>query len=89
MSKSDGPIWYRGYFRDEAFTGAKAQQILDAMNVSAIVVGHTSYDSVLQHYDGRIYSVDSSIKKGEYGEILIWEKNEFFRGTLSGELKAF
>lgn len=89
MVKSDGPIWYRGYFKDESFTKQKAQEITDFMGVSAVVVGHTSYKEVRQHFDGLIYSVDSSIKNGKYGEILMWEAGEFFRGTLTGELQKF
>ncbi|MEP1094085.1 MAG: metallophosphoesterase [Cyclobacteriaceae bacterium] len=89
LTKSDGPIWYRGYFRDEEFTKEQAQEIVDAMDLNAIVVGHTSYDQVLKHYDGLIYSVDSSIKKGQYGELLIWQGEEFFRGTLAGDIIKF
>jgi hypothetical protein len=41
---------------------------------------------VLQFYNSKIIGVDSSIKKGEYGELLIIDNNQFFRGTLKGEL---
>ncbi len=85
LSKSDGPIWYRGYFRDENFTKKYAQNILNKMEVKHIVVGHTSMEEVMSHFDGLIFSVDSSIKNGESGEILIWENNRFFRGTILGK----
>jgi len=52
------------------------------MGMKHIVVGHTSMKTVLSHFDGLIYSVDSSMKKGKYEEILIWENNKFFRDTL-------
>ncbi len=89
LAKSKGPVWYRGYFRDKNFTKAQAREILDHLNKKHIVVGHTSMKKVKSHFDGLIFSVDSSIKKGEYGEILIWENDQFFRGTLSGEKKNF
>ncbi|WP_282080288.1 metallophosphoesterase [Aquimarina algiphila] len=86
MLKKKGPIWYRGYFRDKDFTKEKAQKILNEMGMKHIVVGHTSMKRVLSHFDGLIYSVDSSMKKGKYAELLIWEDDQFFRGTLTGEL---
>lgn len=84
LVKKNGPIWYRGYFRDENFSKEKAQDILDDMGMKHIVVGHTSMEEVTSHYDGLIYSVDSSMKKGENAEILIWEDNTFFKSTLTG-----
>lgn len=89
MVKSDGPIWYRGYFKDDDFTKQEAQKILDYMGMKHIVVGHTSMDQVMLHYDGLIYSVDSSIKKGEKGEILFWEDGIFYRGQLDGSKSLF
>ena len=86
MTKTKGPIWYRGYFRDKEFTKEKAQDILDAMGIKHIVVGHTSMKKVLSHFGGLIYSVDSSMKNGKYAEILIWENDNFFRGDLKGYL---
>ncbi|TRX59560.1 metallophosphoesterase [Fulvivirga sp. M361] len=89
LAKSDGPIWYRGYFKDENFTKQQATEILEHLNKKHIVVGHTSMKKVKSHFDGTIFSVDSSIKKGEKGEILIWENDQFYRGLLSGERVAF
>lgn len=89
LAKSGGPIWYRGYFKDEDFKKTQAIEILAHLNKKHIVVGHTSMKEVRSHFDGLIFSVDSSIKKGEYGEILIWENDHFFRGTLSGEKIGF
>lgn len=84
MVKKNGPIWYRGYFKDNEFTKEKVMLILKALNKKHIVVGHTSMHEVLSHFDGLIYSVDSSMKHGESAEILMWEDGSFFKGTLSG-----
>lgn len=89
MVKSNGPIWYRGYFQDGNFTKQKAEEILDYMGMTNIIVGHTSMNHVMSHYDGLIYSVDSSIKKGEDGEILFWEDGNFTRGQLNGNKVPF
>jgi len=81
-----GPLWYRGYFRDEnAITEPLLEQVLQALNVNRIVVGHTSMDGVYSHYAGKVISVDSNIKRGHSGEILFWQKGVLTRGTLSGE----
>lgn len=81
-----GPLWYRGYFRAEhAITEPLLQQLLTTLNVNRIVVGHTSMDGVFSHFDGRIISVDSNIKRGKGGEILLWQAGTLLRGTLSGQ----
>ncbi|MFN3900336.1 MAG: metallophosphoesterase [Alishewanella aestuarii] len=80
-----GPIWYRGYFREEnAITLAQLDDLLQRFAVRHIVVGHTSMDSVYQHYQGRVYSVDSDIKKGKSGSLLLWLDGQFYRGSLDG-----
>ncbi|MEH8017384.1 metallophosphoesterase [Rheinheimera muenzenbergensis] len=81
-----GPLWYRGYFRQEnAITEPLLQRLLSTLNVQRIVVGHTSMDGVYSHYAGRVISVDSNIKQGKSGEILLWQNGELRRGTLSGQ----
>lgn len=80
-----GPIWYRGYFPGEKNELNDLKPILAAFGVQRIVVGHTSMEVVSAFHGGRVLAVDSSIKRGETGEILIWEGGEFFRGTLTGE----
>ena len=81
-----GPLWYRGYFREEnGMTEVLLQQLLTTLNVSKIVVGHTSMDGVFSHFGGRVISVDSNIKQGKGGEILLWHAGVLQRGTMSGE----
>ncbi|WNO59814.1 metallophosphoesterase [Rheinheimera sp. MMS21-TC3] len=81
-----GPLWYRGYFRDkDATTAADLKLLLTNLKINTIVVGHTSMEGVFSHYNGQIFSVDSSIKRGKSGEILLWQHGNFSRGTLTGE----
>lgn len=77
-----GPVWYRGYFRDSTFTEKKLDRILEYFDKEHIVVGHTSFDSIVSLFGGKILGIDASIKKGEYGELLIYENGKFYRGTL-------
>ena len=78
-------IWYRGYFEKD-LTDTDILKILKLVDADHIVVGHTSNEEVVQLYDNKIIGVDSSIKKGEYGELLIIKNNRFFRATLNGKL---
>jgi len=78
-------IWYRGYF-DEDLTDTDILKILKLVDADRIVVGHTSNERVVQLYNNKIIGVDSSIKKGEYGELLVIKNKKFFRATLYGKL---
>lgn len=84
LDGSDGPLWYRGYFRDDELTTDQVDEILAYFNVSHIVVGHTSQDKVTPLFEKKIIGIDSSIKNGKGGEVLIIENNSFFAGTKDG-----
>ena len=51
LLSSPGPVWYRGYFADpftkDGVSEEQVSQITDELDVAAIVVGHTTQDSVL------------------------------------------
>lgn len=78
-------IWYRGYF-EEDMTDTDILSLLQLVDANHIVVGHTSNEKVIQLYKNKIIGVDSSIKKGNYGELLIIKNDRFFRATLNGKL---
>ncbi|MCO6487803.1 MAG: metallophosphoesterase [Phaeodactylibacter sp.] len=84
LYSENGPVWYRGYFEDD-FTRGQAQWILNTINKRHLVVGHTSFSEIVSLFNNRIIGIDSSIKLGNQGEILLIEKNKFYRGTLNGE----
>jgi hypothetical protein len=96
LHKKNGPIWYRGYFKDsrktlKKDTGASSAEIdllLKHFDIEHLVVGHTSQQRIETRYKGRVIAIDSSIKNGEYGEILLIDGNKKWRGTLSGKLEA-
>lgn len=81
-----GPIWYRGYFKKD-FKKKDASQLLKKLKANHIVVGHTSQKKVKSLFDDKIFAVDSSIKNGEYGEILLIENGNFWRGAPNGDRK--
>ncbi len=81
-------IWYRGYFNDN-LKHKDISSILKQINSEHVVVGHCSNEEIVQLYDQKIFGVDSSIKKGKYGEVLFIKNNKFYRGTLKGKKKKF
>ena len=85
---SESLIWYRGYFNDNLLD-KEVSSILKRLNSEHIVVGHCSNEEVVQLYDNKIFGVDSSMKLGEYGEILFIKKNKYYRRTLGGKKKRF
>jgi len=85
---SKGPVWYRGYFKNK-LSKKQIDNILKKLAIKHVVVGHTSQKRVKQLYNHKIYAVDSSIKNGTYGEVLIIENGIYSRGTMNGERLEF
>jgi len=85
---SSGPIWYRGYFNDN-LEDSEISEILHKVDSDHIVVGHCSNETVVQLYDHKIYGVDSSMKYGAYGELLLIKKKKYQRRTLDGKKAKF
>ena len=93
LHKTNGPIWYRGYFKssrnkppkDNGASSAEIDLLLNHFDIEHLVVGHTSQTQVETRYQGRVIAIDSSIKNGEYGEILLIEGDKKWRGTLQRE----
>ena len=84
LAFENGPLWYRGYARPFEFDTEKAKDILRMTGKDHIVIGHTSMPRVMGLYDNRIILVDSSMKFGKTGELLVYEDGKFFRGLMDG-----
>jgi len=96
LHRTNGPIWYRGYFsqerdKDDGATSEEIDMLLKHFDVKHLIVGHTSQKQIESRYQGRVIAIDSSIKRGKYGEILLIEKTNvdgvstMWRGSLTGE----
>jgi len=85
---STGPIWYRGYFNDN-LPNSEIKNILKDLSSKHIIVGHCSNEEVVQLYNQKIFGVDSSIKKGKYGEVLLIDGESYSRGTKEGDVLTF
>ena len=81
---SESPIWYRGYFKNE-LTPAQINQILNQYGASRIVVGHTSQNEIKKLNNGQIFAVDTSIKRGESGQLLFLKNGKAMRGKFNGQ----
>jgi len=85
---SKGLIWYRGYFNDN-IKDTEINNILNSLDATHIIVGHCSNKEVVQLFNHKIYGVDSSLKNGKYGELLLIKKNKYQRRTLQGKKEKF
>ncbi len=97
LHKNNGPIWYRGYFakergKDNGATSEEIDMLLTHFGVQHLIVGHTSQKEIETRYNGRVIAIDSSMKRGKYGEILFIEtdsksgNSKKWRGSLSGKV---
>ncbi len=86
---SNGPFWYRGYFQDskryKMIHEAQLDSILRQFQAAKIFVGHTTQDSILSVWNGKVIAVDSGIKYGDKGEGLLWQDDIFYRASHSGK----
>ena len=82
---ANGPLWYRGYFSRDGFDEQDMEYVLRKIGAERIVVGHTSFTAIHGYFDNRLIAVDSSIKFGNVGEILIVDHGDYYRGTIGGE----
>ena len=83
-----GPLWYRGYFSKNNFPEEDIDYVLRKLDAKTMIVGHTSFESIKSFYHGKIYAIDSSIKFGSMGELLLIEDGEYRRGTVYGTALA-
>lgn len=80
---SQGPTWFRGYFSDE-FTQEDVDKLLSYFKVNHLVVGHTSQTQVMGLFNNKVLAIDSSIKRGKSGELLLLEQGKLTRGLFDG-----
>ncbi len=83
----EGPYWYRGLVPGAAkrdADSAEVDRLLKAFGVKAIVIGHTTQDSLTVLHGGRVFAIDAGLKDGRAGEAWVWEKGRVWRGTADG-----
>lgn len=85
LHTDNGPIWYRGYFKNEQATLTQIDNLLRHFEITHLVVGHTTQDQIETRYNGKVIAIDARMKAGIRGEILLWRNGEFSRGTIEGQ----
>lgn len=81
---SMGPLWYRGYFTQPRMPAQDLDSVLRHFGVQRLVVGHTTMPQIRSLYGGRVIGIDSDLKGGKNGELLLWEGGQLLRGLLDG-----
>jgi hypothetical protein len=63
-ARVDGPLWYRGLAQEPDTFAAQVGEILTALGVRAIVVGHTVAQSgrIITRFDGRVIEIDTGMQ---------------------------
>lgn len=82
---NNGPLWYRGYFGEEAIGRGKFRRQLRQYGLQKIIVGHTSQEEIESRYDGQLIVVDCSIKLGQKGQLLLIEGGAVYIIDQDGE----
>jgi hypothetical protein len=85
MFGREGPLWYRGYFMPDRASMAEVDAVLAHAGASRIVVGHTTQREIRSLYQGRVIAVDTALKNGAAGELLIHEHGALWRGLADGQ----
>jgi hypothetical protein len=89
LTGSNGPLWYRGYFEQNNIGMRDMDSILEYFGANRIIIGHTSVRSITLLLGGKIIAVDSNIKEGQNGEVLIIQDSIFYRGLKDGSRFRF
>ncbi|MFC2096586.1 metallophosphoesterase [Bacteroidota bacterium] len=84
MTGEKGPVWFRGYFSNGQLNESQIDSILNHFNKKRIIVGHNSLPNITSFYNGKVLGIDSDIQDGYYGELLIYENGNYYRGTILG-----
>ena len=85
LSGFTSPLWYRGYFGEEALSKSEFKRLLKSLGQKKMIVGHTSQEEILALYDGRLIVIDCNIKLGQEGQVLVMERDRLYSISQDGE----
>lgn len=92
LMKTDGPLWYRGYFDDTRAptrsSDADVDDVLAAFGVKRVLVGHTIVPTITPLYGGKVIAVQVYPKHeagaADHFETLVVERGNLFRALPDG-----
>lgn len=83
---SNGPLWYRGYFKeDSGITQSSINSICAQFNVNRIIVGHTPVPQVTALFDGKVVAVDVPRTSPSTHSTLLIKNQKFYTSNEAGE----
>jgi hypothetical protein len=86
LNDDKGPIWYRGYFREQDFSENQLDSILSFYRTSHIVVGHTHCEGINPIFKNKIFGIDAGLSiDNEPGQMLIYKNGTFYAGLSTGQ----
>lgn len=85
LLSSEGPLWYRGYFKDEDLKVADIQATLNQFGAARIVVGHTIVPQIESLHEGLVLGIDTSFAKPDRIQGLLFDKGRFWRAGIKGD----
>ncbi len=72
---STGPLWYRGLVsnkpKDKPINEKGLDLILNYFNVKHIVVGHTTFNTISQHHNGKVIAIDTKDEKTKHPHLYL------------------
>lgn len=84
LSGNDGPVWYRGYLEDTAPDISSLDSILGFYGKAHIVVGHTPRKNIIVLFGNKVIGIDTGIGFGQSGNMLLYKKGQFYKGSVTG-----
>jgi hypothetical protein len=85
LNDDSGPIWYRGYFREQDFSENQLDSILAFYGKKHIVVGHTHCEGINPIFKNKIFGIDAGISGNDPGQMLIYKNGVFYAGLANGK----
>lgn len=85
LNEDNGPLWYRGYFRDTSFCESKIDSVLKFYGKDHIVVGHTVNKEITSFFNNKILGADTGISEKQSGEMLIYKNGSFYKSLHTGK----
>ncbi|MGB8951530.1 MAG: metallophosphoesterase [Candidatus Aminicenantales bacterium] len=83
-----GPLWYRGLVTESQGIPLAGEEevnrFLAFYKANAVITGHTIVPTITPSFGGRVYAIETGICEGSEGEVLVWEKGQFYRGDVHG-----
>ena len=81
------PVIPSGLSFKNDFTSSELEDVLNLFDAEHIAVGHSTQKKIVQLHENRIFGIDTGIKKGKSGEVLLIEGDRFYGGSINGQLR--